>query len=1108
MLLVWLVLFGEINFQAEPLPPEINGNLSNVVQIIQDRDGFLWFAAQSGLHRYDGYRLRTFRHDPDDPSSISGNWVTSVVEDRDGALWIAVFNKPLSRLTPDRGGFEHIPLEIPGRGEVFAREVYVDDDGVLWVGLQAGGLAKKTEDGFTYYPADQDDPTALPLGLALHVGKDYLGQLWVSSSSGGLNVMNDDGTFERITLKRPSDEDRPVLVWNWTQDDLGRYWLATSRGLFRFFPEERRAQFIFDIPEKVANDGRFDISDLFYLNGKLFCATNENGLVIFDPEDQSWEGFTLDDGLPSNDLNAIAQDRGGNLWICGLTGGISRYNPNAFPFYNLRHNPGQADVTIADSFTKVLFQDSRERFWIGGNKGLDVFDSDLQLIKRYTAERGDQGLSSNAVRAVVETPEGKIWIGTWGGGLSELDPVDHTFTHFPEVLGRDDQLNSGFVESLALSAQGRMLWIGHSLGLQSFDLEKRTFSTIPLDLGPEDDQLTRVRVISMLDDTLLMLGANHGAVLLNTKTFERESFRVGQENAAGMTNELVRSVLRTQDGRIWLGTADGLHLFHMEERRFQVYSTQQGLANPVVYTLLEDGRGRLWMGTNNGISRFDPDTETFSNYFVEDGIQGNEFNGGAALRCSKNKLFFGGTNGITWFEADGVSNRGNPPLTTISELRVGGKEVAYRALLDDNNILRLPTHENFLEFDLAVLDYRDPNRNSFSYRMIGVDGDWSKPTRRNYINYPNLQPGDYTFLLRGADSEGVWSAQTARLKIRIKTPIYRTLWFQILAALIFLAPLVAWWHNLNRGRKILKAKVSERTHELEDTNRRLEASHEELKQIQARLVEAAHHAGMAEIVNGILHNLGNVLNSVNVTAESLQGSDECKRAEALKRLNDLLAEPDDLGDFFANDPKAELVPKYLAKIQKGLETDHKRFREQMTRLLAGVRMMRDTIMMQQDYAKNAGIYEQIQLKDVVEDMLIMQTMELTKRRIQLTRAYVEAPSIKVHRHKLANVLTNLLKNALDALKMNEPDDRRIWVGIQPTPNGMEIYVRDNGLGISQENLDKVFRYGFTTKDTGKGFGLHSCAVAMSEMGGSLTAESKGLGKGATFRCILPLHSDS
>jgi len=291
---------------------------------------------------------------------------------------------------------------------------------------------------------------------------------------------------------------------------------------------------------------------------------------------------------------------------------------------------------------------------------------------------------------------------------------------------------------------------------------------------------------------------------------------------------------------------------------------------------------------------------------------------------------------------------------------------------------------------------------------------------------------------------------------------------------------------------------------IQDTTER-KAQEMELERVHKQLVTASREAGMAEVATNVLHNVGNILNSVNISASLVAERLRQSKAAGVSRLAELLAEQGDrLGQFIAEDARGKRVPEYLAALGEQIAADQRTALEELALLRENLEHIKDTVNMQQSYAKLCGVTETVEVVDLVEDSLRLNAGAFARHGVTLQREFGEVPLINVDKHKVLQILVNLVRNAKYACDDSGRSDKLITLRIAPVPAGVSITVQDNGIGIPRENMPRLFQHGFTTRASGHGFGLHSGALAALELGGTLRAESEGEGRGACFTLELPL----
>jgi two-component system, NtrC family, sensor kinase len=313
---------------------------------------------------------------------------------------------------------------------------------------------------------------------------------------------------------------------------------------------------------------------------------------------------------------------------------------------------------------------------------------------------------------------------------------------------------------------------------------------------------------------------------------------------------------------------------------------------------------------------------------------------------------------------------------------------------------------------------------------------------------------------------------------------------------------------LVEAKETLEQRVLERTGELQEQIEAKDRAHAELAAAQQRLMELSREAGMAEIATGVLHNVGNVLNSVNVSATLVAGKIRESRVDNLAALIQMLEQHSgDLPEFLATDPKGQRALPYLSKLGGHFQSERDGLLQELELLSSHVGHIKQIVATQQSYAKVSGLVENICLSDLVEDALRILEPGLVRHRIKVERDFETVPAIAAEKHKILQILLNLLRNAKQAHKPEDGAERLVRVSIRRLEaSRVSLAVQDTGVGLPPENLTRIFGHGFTTKVDGHGFGLHSCALAAKEMGGSLRAESEGLGRGATFILELPMKT--
>jgi C4-dicarboxylate-specific signal transduction histidine kinase len=311
-----------------------------------------------------------------------------------------------------------------------------------------------------------------------------------------------------------------------------------------------------------------------------------------------------------------------------------------------------------------------------------------------------------------------------------------------------------------------------------------------------------------------------------------------------------------------------------------------------------------------------------------------------------------------------------------------------------------------------------------------------------------------------------------------------------------------------RVEDALEQRVQNRTRELTAEVIKRQTAHATLAHTQSRLLQTSHRAGMAEVATGVLHNVGNVLNSINVSLTLVRQQVKDSEVASLIRVAGLLEEHQaDLAAYLTVDAKGKRIPGFILQLARHLQGDCALMTEELEQCSRNVSHIKEIVAVQQSYARISGVLEDVAAEQLLEDALQITRHSLEERKIHIMRDFEPAPNLMVDKHKALQILINLIRNARSAFEISPPARKELTVSIRRGADSVKLAVADNGIGISPENLTRIFAHGFTTRKDGHGFGLHSGANAAREMGGVLRAASAGPGLGATFTLELPTRHE-
>ncbi len=824
-------------YHADPDVPgsissEISTSGNNIVydDFFEDSDGDLWIGTEQGLNRYhrEDDTFEVFLYDPAVPGSLTHNQISSITEDDRGSLWIGT-PAGLNRLDRRTGMVQRF-LEKSASGEHLSSHIisrlFSHPDGSLWVGTTRGGL-NIIEDPYadtlrvTHLITTPLNPHLEPTVYSIMRNS---GGVMLVGTENGLYVVEREGENYR---ERLIPESRGIRITDLLEDSRGYVWFGSSH-------------------------------------------LTENNLFLLSPDLQEVEAFLYEEPDPyifgGGRIQFLHESRTGLVWIGTEKNGLYWVDLNARQFRTIDSYP-ERGLYMSDDEAYSIYEDADRQLYVGTKRELNRvnlatgewygFDNHYDL-KRNISYEVDPRLPAQLIGVMKAQPDGKIWMGSFDYKVSLYDPERNVFLNFHHNPGDTASFLPWSLRSICVTHDRQVYFAAMGYAFCRLREDGVSFDYFPVvrtgdPTGTNDDM---IQYVYEDREGILWLGTLKGGLnRFDPGSGRFRHFVNDPDDPSSISNNRVKCILEPEiygENILWIGTQNGgLNRFDRSSGTFISFTMEDGLPSNTIHGILEDKVGNLWMSTNRGLVQFDPVLEKVSNIFTqEDGLVGNEFNEGAFFKNSEGTMYFGGTNGINYFNPaeikqkstysapvviTGFSLSGRPVLPNDT---LNGKVVLDRSILFTDEITL--THEDrFLSFTFAKLDFSAPKKVRYSYKLDGFDEQWNEvDASQRYISYTNLPSGSYRLLLSGTNSDGIPSDETV-LNLNVLPPYWQTTWFRLLVAglilMTFLLILQIRTQILKNQKKLLVQQVEARTRDLKEANRLLENQKDEIQVMAEKL---------------------------------------------------------------------------------------------------------------------------------------------------------------------------------------------------------------------------------------------------------------------------------
>ncbi|RSK45357.1 hybrid sensor histidine kinase/response regulator transcription factor [Hymenobacter rigui] len=1083
------------DFRFEHLTVDQGLSHSDAMAVAQDRSGFIWVGTNRGLDRYDGYNLKQYVLPVNPRKGVTANRIQVLHVAPDGQLWAGTERAGLSRydaaadqllnLDETTGPARLRPL-MQQLARVTVSALTSDKRGRLWVGTQNEGVFVLTLDKqgtitdlarlAPLTPSAQDQLQVTSLAA------DVEGKLWIGTLNGGLRVVRPESA--RLTAEA-TELTAPVRALH--LDRRGDLWVGTGQQVYWIAAANRRTvRRLSDHPQNLTYPQLQSL--LLDSFGRLWVGTIY-GLYVWEAGAVTGTAPPLrpapptlllpEDGEPFNinseRIHQIFEDRNQIVWLCASAGGLNKVDLRQKPFGRLRRQLG-GPSSLSNNYVNTLYkEEARNILWFGTRNGVSAYDLGQRTFRNYLNQEKSSTTRGVDVANIFQSSNGTLWFGTRGYGLTSLvrrggqDKLT-TMRQLPD--GTD--LGRAGVESMAEDRFGT-LWVGtFTSGLVRLTPEGKVLGSYRASkTGLPTNRFTYL-LYDRQRDVLWASTTDQGLLKLRPTADSLQVLGQFKTDPTGRTKGLtvnyVWPLLLDREGNLWMGTiGGGLHRLSTDAQgRETVQSYRKYLPETDVESILADDEGHLWIG-GTGLYRFTPGTRQYLRYDVADGLQSNAFKIGAAARAQDGTLYFGGVNGISYFQPHAIQPNPYPPVVQITGLRIANQPVAVGQELNGRVVLQQPlskpqtvtikASENDFSVEFVGLNYANPQKNRYAYRLVGYNQNWVYPAPgQRTASFANLPAGQYSFEVKASNGEGVWSKRVAAMQFDVRAPWYKTWWAYVLYGVVAVGGVLLYRRN-EMAQQELQNRLA-----LEQFQKQKEKEVTDLK--LGFFTNVSHE--LRTPLTLILGPMEEIMRSAG-PVQDLRGKVNLMHQQARKLL--------------------ELVNQLLdfRKVETG-NVPLRAASGDVTRFLTDV-------------------YGMFRLK--AQERAVQYVLDVPSEPVQL---YFD-------RSKLEIILTNLLANAfkytrdkgrveLSATIIGSPGGEAVYTGEQLTGNYLKINISDTGVGIKANELERIFdpyyqaSHTNTLRMTGTGIGLSLARQFAERHGGQLTVAST-VDIGTSFELRLP-----
>ncbi len=1127
---------------------------ANIRSTVEDKYGYLWMGTQNGLVRYDGYRLQPYPILNEDGRPVNPAAINYLFEDSKGKLWAFVYLEGIYWYDRTQNSFRKTP--VSKETEAILKKIGINQckedkqRNCIWIEAIDSERDKTTLYSFDLasnkleaYSEIAKGNNFIPSYFTMDLSIDATGKPWLVTDS-LLSYFEPTTKSFKPYFVLP-DTSKGARIFSVVADpvDADMLWLNVSKNFQGTVePKNIRKVLQFNIKTKtfkLSASGSKDPAALpdicfhtFIDSLKRVWLSTDKGLSLYDRQTKSFTHFSLNFADAAGHSEIIAADKDGNLWVAGNITGLYYLDIKNNISYLCKPNEGPGGLPAYRVVSKLFF-DRSGTFWVNmpyvgiawrhrqktqftplavnpfpksnssnekppqyfivGTQGdsicylvdstsLVAWNTITNTFEKFDLK--DKQVYKKII-SVTKSTDGYLWIAALESGLIQYNPVSKTinkFLHDP----KDSTSVNGVAIVAVLADKAGTIWIGSAdMGMSSYDLQTKKFTRYPFAINNgtrlvKDSLDDRTAGYFYFDtDSILWIGTNNGGVnSFNTKTKKFRSYLNYKEGFFSTP-----CMLEDSRKRFWVGTyLSGVYLLDRKTGALKRFSEKEGLIHNSVFSLTEDAAGNIWAATTKGMSRINPATYSITNFAAAKPVEYefliNNFQ-------DRNGIFhLPGRNGILAFNPMQLDESKTLPVVLIESVgyRSAGKTTDTLLFTEGLEKIRLKYNENKISFQYVALHFADAALNQYAYQLEGYDKDWIQAGTQRNVTYSNLPPGKYTFKVKAANNDGLWNETGPSFIIIISPPWWKTWWAYCLYVLLIGGSIWAYIQYrskaLRRENQVLEDKINHRTSQLQK-------SLEDLQATQSQLIQSEKMASLGELTAGIAHEIQNPLNFVNNFSEvNTELIEEMKEELNAGKIEAVISLADDIK---ANNEKISFHGKRADSIVKGM-LQHSR--------------------------SGSSQKEPTDINNLLDECMRlsfhgMRAKDKTYNAKMDTSFDSSLGPINIVSQEIGRVFLNLFTNAFYSVMQKKKEveghyNPVVSAIIKKEGNKVKIIIADNGKGIPQKVIDKIFQPFFTTKPTGEGTGLGlslSYDIITKGHNGELKVETKE-GEFARFTITL------